>query len=234
MQRVIVVFLITLFFFQKRPRFGAKVVRIQRQEQKLIQNYDIYIAHKVYNEHWNLDWSEWSNPFNKYENKLEMYENYIRAKMWNKLDKLEGKLLGCWCTDEDKCHGKILVRLLEEKKIKDLNHKLAQAGLRVDEAHLPEIRAARSWAEDPHFLAYATRLNKSHIFYFQPPLFEAIKSIWGVSGPPCWPAYTNEDAVYYIVGIFKGNQPLGPFWDESANINAINEEKCNSNFSHKK
>ena len=163
-----------------------------------------------------------------------MYENYIRAKMWNKLDKLEGKLLGCWCTDEDKCHGKILVRLLEEKKIKDLNHKLVQAGLRVDEAHLPEIRAARSWAEDPHFLAYATRLNKSHIFYFQPPLFEAVKSIWGVSGPPCWPAYTNEDVVYYIVGIFKGNQPLGPFWDESANINAINEEKCNSNFSPKK
>ena len=150
--------------------------------------------------------------------------------MWNKLDKLEGKLLGCWCTDEDKCHGKILVRLLEEKKIKDLNHKLAQAGLRVDEAHLPEIRAARSWAEDPHFLAYATRLNKSHIFYFQPPLFEAVKSIWGVSGPPCWPAYTNEDVVYYIVGVFKGDQPLGPFWDESAKLDAIDEEKCNSNF----
>ena len=40
--------------------------------------------------------------------------------------------------------------------------------------------------------------------------------------------------MYYIVGVFKGNQPLGPFWDESANINAIDEEKCNSNFSPKK
>ena len=113
--------------FQERPQFGAKVVRIRRQEQELIQNCDVYIGPKVVNESWDLDWSEWSNPINKHEHKLKMYENHIRAKMWNKLDKLEGKLLGCWCTDEDKCHGKILVKLLEEKKIKDLNHKLAQS-----------------------------------------------------------------------------------------------------------
>ena len=205
-------------------------MQIRRQEQELIQNCDVYIGPKVVNESWDLDWSEWYNPFNKHEHKLQMYENHIRAKMWNKLDKLEGKLLGCWCADKDECHGKILVELLEEKKIKDLSHKLAEAGLRVAPDHLEEIRAARDWAKDPHFLAYATRLDKSDIFYFQPPLFEAIKSVWGVSGPPYWVAYTNEDVVYYIVGVFKGDQPLGPFWDESAKLDAIDEEKCNSNF----
>ena len=142
--------------FQERPQFGAKVVRIRRQEQELIQNCDVYIGPRLVNEHWDLGWSEWHNPFYKHENKLQMYENYVRLKLWNKLDRLEGKLLGCWCSDKDECHGKILVELLEEKKIKELNLKLAEAGLRIEPDHLEKIRAARDWAKDPHFLAHAT------------------------------------------------------------------------------
>ena len=47
---------------------------------------------------------------------LEQYEKFIRKKLWNKLDTLEGKNLGCWCQDQEKCHGSILIKLFNEKQ----------------------------------------------------------------------------------------------------------------------
>ena len=70
--------------------------------------------------------SKWANPFklktlgaNK---SLELYEEYVRNNkdLMNQLDELDGKVLGCWCItpENDKCHGKVLVKLLNEKKNK--------------------------------------------------------------------------------------------------------------------
>lgn len=65
------------------------------------------------------DQSKWHNPFpvKKYgrEKCLEMYENYIKnnEKLYNSLEELKDKELGCWCKPEA-CHGDILLKLLNE------------------------------------------------------------------------------------------------------------------------
>jgi len=64
--------------------------------------------------------SKWKNPFKvkKYglDKCLELYENYIKEnkELYNSLDELKNKELGCWCKP-NKCHGDILIKLLNEK-----------------------------------------------------------------------------------------------------------------------
>lgn len=65
--------------------------------------------------------SKWQNPFNlknyPLEKSLELYEQNIRnSELWNELLELDGKILGCWCKP-NKCHGDILIKLIEEKKL---------------------------------------------------------------------------------------------------------------------
>jgi predicted nucleic acid-binding Zn finger protein len=69
--------------------------------------------------------SKWKNPYSikKYglDKCLELYELYIRkSSLYNDLDELDNKILGCWCKP-NKCHGDILIKLLKEKKIDILN-----------------------------------------------------------------------------------------------------------------
>lgn len=63
--------------------------------------------------------SKWQNPFTvkKYGDKCcELYEQHIRSsELYNQLEELRGKTLGCWCHPE-KCHGDVLMKLLAEKK----------------------------------------------------------------------------------------------------------------------
>ncbi len=69
--------------------------------------------------------SKWHNPFpvKKYGLKkcLELFEEYLRnnKELWNSLEELNNKELGCWCYPEP-CHGNILKRLLEEKINKNI------------------------------------------------------------------------------------------------------------------
>lgn len=63
--------------------------------------------------------SKWKNPFSakKYgRNKcIELYEDYIKnSKLYNQIEELNGKVLGCWCKPEA-CHGDVLIELLKEK-----------------------------------------------------------------------------------------------------------------------
>lgn len=66
--------------------------------------------------------SKWSNPFKLNKEKsnidevLELYEQHIRntPELWNSLNELKNKRLGCWCKP-DKCHGDILIKLYREK-----------------------------------------------------------------------------------------------------------------------
>ena len=55
---------------------------------------------------------------NEDEDYFTVYEQCIRAipEMWDNLDKLENKVLGCWCKASQQCHGDILIKLYEEKK----------------------------------------------------------------------------------------------------------------------
>jgi hypothetical protein len=65
--------------------------------------------------------SMWHNPYSvkKHgrEEALRLYEIYARDILYNRLDELEGKTLGCWCHPQA-CHGDVLVRLLAEKRSK--------------------------------------------------------------------------------------------------------------------
>jgi Domain of unknown function (DUF4326) len=63
--------------------------------------------------------SKWANPYNakKYgrDECLKMYEKYIRESLlYNQLNELKNKELGCWCKPEA-CHGDILIKLLRER-----------------------------------------------------------------------------------------------------------------------
>lgn len=68
--------------------------------------------------------SKWHNPYTvkKYglERSLELYYDHIKSddNLYNSLDELEGKELGCWCKP-NKCHGDILKKLYKEKKKRD-------------------------------------------------------------------------------------------------------------------
>lgn len=72
--------------------------------------------------------SKWVNPFICTNRRLsgekwviEMlqrcYERYVRGNenLMNNLWELQGKNLGCWCEEDGRCHGSILVKLYEEK-----------------------------------------------------------------------------------------------------------------------
>ena len=49
---------------------------------------------------------------------LSVYEKCIRStpEMWNCLDNLENKVLGCWCKSSQSCHADVLIKLFKEKK----------------------------------------------------------------------------------------------------------------------
>ena len=48
------------------------------------------------------------------EEALELYEKHVRENLWEDLEELEGKVLGCWCAPQP-CHGNVLQRLYSEK-----------------------------------------------------------------------------------------------------------------------
>lgn len=72
--------------------------------------------------------SKWVNPFICTNRRLsgekwviemlqKCYERYVRGNenLMNNLWELQGKSLGCWCEEDGRCHGSILVKLYEEK-----------------------------------------------------------------------------------------------------------------------
>jgi len=85
--------------------------------------YDVYIGRG----------SKWGCPFtiikdrptlakeivDSKEEALEKYREYVLStpELMNSLHELEGKVLGCFCKP-DKCHGDVLLELLEKEKLK--------------------------------------------------------------------------------------------------------------------
>lgn len=97
----------------------TKVVRIKRSGGIIVQDCDIYIGRRITMGGWNLPESKWKNPYDVKtygrDKCLELYEEYIKnnKELMSKLGELRGKTLGCWCKPE-RCHGDILVKLVEE------------------------------------------------------------------------------------------------------------------------
>ena len=66
--------------------------------------------------------SKWCNPFpvkkHGLEKCLELYREYITndKELLSQIDELKGKTLGCWCNSSEKCHGGILIELLQKQK----------------------------------------------------------------------------------------------------------------------
>lgn len=65
--------------------------------------------------------SKWANPYSvkKYgrDTCLELYKDYIlkNTELLDQIYELDGKELGCWCCP-DRCHGDILVEILNDIK----------------------------------------------------------------------------------------------------------------------
>lgn len=85
--------------------------------------FDIYIGREEPRA--KLKASIWANPYTIKEygikESLRLYELHARnsPELMRRLFMLRGKILGCWCvnseeTDEIKCHGQILIRLIKE------------------------------------------------------------------------------------------------------------------------
>ena len=87
--------------------------------------YDVYIGRG----------SKWGNPYTTIKNKetlaseivetseeaISKYKDYVLSNpdLYNSLDELEGKVLGCFCKPKP-CHGDVLLELLTEKKLKKI------------------------------------------------------------------------------------------------------------------
>lgn len=81
-------------------------------------HFDVYIGRRV---QYHLEFTEDSKWANRSQS-LEAYELWIRncARLWNALDELKGKILGCWCVTTDQleplmCHGQVLMKLVQER-----------------------------------------------------------------------------------------------------------------------
>lgn len=83
--------------------------------------YDVYIGRANIRLH--LEETVWANPFKigkhgTREEVLVKHETYLQARfrqnpaLWDELEKLRGKRLGCYCKPLD-CHGDLLVVLLD-------------------------------------------------------------------------------------------------------------------------
>ena len=76
-------------------------------------DFDVYIGRVVrYHKEFTKD-SKWRNR----SKTLEEYEQWVRKNLWNDLNELIGKKLGCWCDVQNGvlCHGLILLKLIKEK-----------------------------------------------------------------------------------------------------------------------
>lgn len=76
-------------------------------------HYDIYIGRP----------SKWGNPYiigrdGDRNEVIRKYEEWIKTQphLLADLPELVGKILGCWCGPRQKCHGDILIKLVEDHK----------------------------------------------------------------------------------------------------------------------
>ena len=202
-------------------RVGAKLVRLQKSRGAAQQGCDIYIGRKVENARWDLPKSVWANPHyckggKDDEESLRIYEEHVRKddSLLRAICTLEGHTVGCWCrVDEgERCHGEVLIKILEEQQRERIRWQLEKAGLEpLRKSSLGEIRQARAWAEHKVWLANATAIDDTNLYMFVPEYYAQLKNQldWA---PEYWPVVSKEHKLFLVVGEYHGTQPCGPFW----------------------
>lgn len=100
------------------------VVRIQRKNGKVVQDYDVYIGRRCEQGGWNLPQSKWANPFpvepprtsEQQQAAVDKYRAWIHTQpqLLKDLVELKGKRLGCWCKPLP-CHGDVLAELANDQ-----------------------------------------------------------------------------------------------------------------------
>ena len=109
----------------------TRLVRLKKHRGEVQQDCDVYIGPRVKNRSWDLEESEWWNPYSsqivlrngrkripnhqEMDYKNEQFRKYVLAspKLCKKLPDLLGKTLGCLCSGDFKnCHGRVLVNLV--------------------------------------------------------------------------------------------------------------------------
>ena len=101
-----------------RPNYNTLDDWIKNPQHEYIGRYGVVFINK---ERFPKKSSQWTNPFTvKKEGRdkcLDLYEKWVRDKIKKEgaeeLNKLQNKVLGCWCKPE-KCHGDILIKILNE------------------------------------------------------------------------------------------------------------------------
>lgn len=86
----------------------------------LLKKKHVYIGRNVV--YVGVPASKWANPYSAkkfgLDKCLSKYEKYVRDNLYDDLEELCGKTLGCWCKP-NKCHGDVLKKLLDEKLNED-------------------------------------------------------------------------------------------------------------------
>ena len=110
----------------KIPKLNPKtrVVKIARKNKQIVQFCNVYIGRRWSIGGWNLQQSKWANPFTikkcgSIEIVLQKYKQHVLGNkdLMASLHELDGKVLGCWCKP-NKCHGDVLLELIEDSKRK--------------------------------------------------------------------------------------------------------------------
>lgn len=103
---------------KKAPKACSRVQIRLVEGGGVTPNFDVYIGHEIGGTT-GLKKSIWASPFNKLKEtnpagSLTMYENHIRntPDLMLKLPSLQGKILGCVCTDWATCHGRVLMKMV--------------------------------------------------------------------------------------------------------------------------
>jgi Domain of unknown function (DUF4326) len=82
----------------------------------------VYIGRRWTMGGYNLPANPWRNPYTvkRYgrEQAVALYREYIlnSEELLSRLDELEGRTLGCWCKLDERCHGDVLMELLETRE----------------------------------------------------------------------------------------------------------------------
>ena len=113
----------------------TSIVKIRRKKDgTIVQGCDYYIGRKMTMGGWNLEGSQYGNPFTGDDAVISYWKwvwgkiptpkgvpNYIGTPdkiQDNAAAELKGKILGCWCkTKKDPnshCHGDIILELLDQ------------------------------------------------------------------------------------------------------------------------
>ena len=86
----------------------------------LRKKYDVYIGRGK--DPFTGETSIWKNPFiigrdGSRKDVLKKFEKYLPENKYlmSRLGELRGKILGCWCEEDEECHGDIIIKILKEK-----------------------------------------------------------------------------------------------------------------------